>query len=296
MKSSKNTDSRRVCAVTGANGYVGSRIASHLRREGWRVCEMRHDRIAREPDHPDWISFSLEEGAKPRDLQGIELLVHCAYDFRATRWPDITRVNVDGSGRLFEAAGEAGVARIVYISTMSAFEGCESRYGRAKLAIEEMAARHGAVCLRPGLVYGDQPGGTLGALERVVALSPIVPLVDDGRYLQYLVHEDDLCRLVSVFSNRVEVSSLGPILAAAERPHTLREILEALAIRRGRRVWFVPVPRGLLLALLRTAESVGLRVGFRSDSLISLLNQDLRPDFSPTREMNISFREFDLRK
>jgi nucleoside-diphosphate-sugar epimerase len=258
---------------------------------------MRHDQVARDPDHPDRIPFSLEKGMSSSDLQGMNALIHCAYDFRATRWRDIARVNVDGSARLFEAAQAAGVSRIVCLSTMSAFEGCRSLYGKAKLAIEKTALRFGAVRVRPGLIYGDRPGGTVGALERVVSMSPIVPLVDDGRYLLYLAHEEDLCRLAHELCDRAELSdrmrSMGPITAAAEGPHSLREILETLARRRGKRVAFVPVPRCWILGPLRAVESVGLRAGVRSDSLISLVNQDPSPDFGPTREMHTSFRSFD---
>jgi nucleoside-diphosphate-sugar epimerase len=297
MSASVESHGKRSCAVTGAGGYVGSRIVSHFRNEGWRVREMRHDQVARDPDHPDRIPFSLEKGVNSSDLQGMDALIHCAYDFCATRWCDIARINVDGSTRLFEAAQASGISRIVYLSTMSAFEGCRSLYGKAKLDIEETARRFGAVRVRPGLIYGDRPGGTVGALEKIVSISPVVPLVDDGRYLLYLAHEEDLCRLAHELCDRAELGDtlkdMRPITAAAEGPHSLREILERLARRRGRRVSFVPVPRRWILGLLRAAESVGLRAGFRSDSLISLVNQDPSPDFGLTRKMHTSFRPFD---
>lgn len=286
----------RSCAVTGAGGYVGSRIVRHFRANGWRVRELRHDRQARDVDRTDLLPFFLEREPDERDLRDIDALVHCAYDFRPTRWDDIVRVNVDGSIRLLEAARQAGVSRVVFLSTISAFDGCVSRYGRAKLAIEEQARRLGIACVRPGLVYGDQPGGTLGALERVVSTSPIVPLVGDGSYLQYLAHEDDLCSLVGELCERSEAAGPTPIVAASDRPHSLREILHTLARRRGRRVFFVPVPRGLVFAALRIAEGLGLPVGFRSDSLTSLTNQDPEPDFRPTHEMSTTFRRFDVER
>jgi nucleoside-diphosphate-sugar epimerase len=286
------SDEGRVCAVTGANGYVGSRIVSHLRRRDWRVFEMRHDVTTLDLDHSDRIPYSLEKGPAPRDLRGIDALIHCAYDFRPTRWREIVGINVDGSKRLLEVAREAGVSTIILISTLSAFDGCRSFYGKAKLAIEEIAVRFGAARVRPGLVWGDQPGGTLGALERVVSITPIVPLVGDGHYLQYLSHEEDLCRAVRKLCSDPQAGGLGPIIAASERPLTLRKILETLAERRAKKVSFIRIPQSWILAALRGVEMVGLRAPFRSDSLISLMNQNPHPDFGPTREIEATFREF----
>jgi nucleoside-diphosphate-sugar epimerase len=286
------SDDKRTCVVTGANGYVGSRIVGHLRRKDWRVFEMRHDVTTVDPDHGERIPFSLEKGSAPRDFRGIDTLIHCAYDFRPTGWREIVAVNVDGSRRLLETAREAGVRTIVLISTLSAFDGCRSLYGKAKLAIEEIAARFGATRVRPGLVWGDQPGGTFGALESVVSVTPIVPLVGSGRYRQYLSHEEDLCRAIRILCSHPRAGSLEPITAAAERPLTLREILETLAERRAKKVSFIPVPESWILAALRGVEMAGLRMAFRSDGLISLMNQNPCPDFGPTREIQATFREF----
>jgi nucleoside-diphosphate-sugar epimerase len=286
------SDEARACAVTGANGYVGSRIADYLRHEGWRVVELRHDVTTRDPDRPDRIPFSLETGPTPEDLHGLDALVHCAYDFRPTRWPTIVNVNVDGSERVLRAAGEAGVPATVLISTLSAFDGCRSLYGRAKLAIEEIGAGFGAARVRPGLVWGNEPGGTLGALGRVVGATPVVPLVGDGHYLQYLAHEDDLGRLVEALFRHPGAGRLPPVTAAAEKPLTLRRILEALAERRAKKVSFLRVPEAWTLAALRGLEMARIRTGFRSDSLISLMNQNPHPDFGPTRELEATFREF----
>jgi len=93
------------------------------------------------------------------------------------------------------------VDKIIFLSSISAFEGCRSLYGKAKLEIEKVAADLGATIIRPGLVYGsERPGGMYGSLQRVVARFPIMPLIGSGKHLQYLVHEDDLCELLLGFA------------------------------------------------------------------------------------------------
>lgn len=285
----------RTCAVTGANGYVGSAVVNRFRSDGWHVREMRHASGSPDGAGRGWVPFSLEGKAREEDLHGVDTLIHCAYDFTPTRWSEIERINVDGSSRLFEAARKAGISRIIHLSTMSAFQGCSSLYGKAKLAIEEATTTAGGLCVRPGLVYGDEPGGTMGALERLVSMTPVIPLVGKGQYVQYLAHQDDLCDAILELSSLSATLPQAPILAASEMPRTLREILEALAARRSRNVSFIPIPKSLVLATLKSAEAVGLRLGFRSDSLISLVNQDPNPDFGPTRQIETSFRTFELK-
>ena len=57
-------------------------------------------------------------------------MVHAAWDFRPTRPEEIRRVNGEGSIRLFDAFEAAGGGTGVFISTIAAFDGCKSHYGK----------------------------------------------------------------------------------------------------------------------------------------------------------------------
>src|SRR5512137_1467583 len=110
----------KTCAVTGATGYVGGRLKAALQQSGWRVMEWSRQAAGGKAT----VNFRLGQEVDPQRLAGTEALVHCAYDFSARRWKDIERVNVAGTENLFRAARTAGVERIVFISSLSAFEGC----------------------------------------------------------------------------------------------------------------------------------------------------------------------------
>jgi nucleoside-diphosphate-sugar epimerase len=274
------------CGITGASGYVGSCIASYLRSKGIEVVEL--GRSGSGPTH-----FSLEEPVDAKGLEGLDFLVHCAYDFKSKRWDDIKRVNVDGSTRLLQAAGKAGV-KAVFISTMSAFNGCTSNYGRAKLEIEQEAKRTGAFVIRPGLVYGRSARSVVGKMRAFIARFPVIPDMDTGGRKLYMCHCEDLANLVYLICVGKAVSGPTPIIAANETGFSFREMIEILAKAAGKKVMFLPLPGGLLSLGLRTAEKIGLNQGIRSDSLVSLMNLDPNPDFAFVRKTGASFRGFSV--
>ena len=278
----------KICAITGAGGWLGSRTAATIQRAGWQVR-----RLERTPRDAEDRRFALGAEVPPETLAGCDALVHCAYDFRPVKWSDIETVNVRGTERLLTAARVAGVRRITVVSTMSAFTGCVSLYGRAKLAIEAAGRDAGALLLRPGLIYGDDSGGMFGRLVAQVRGGRFQPVFGGGRQMLNLIHEQDLCDFIQRHAAGEVETPAQPLTAAHEKSWAFRAILEALAGALGRRIAFVTVPwRGVWLAL-KCAELCGLRLGFRSDSLVSLMNQNPRPDFSANEGCGLRCRAFD---
>jgi nucleoside-diphosphate-sugar epimerase len=281
-----------IVAITGARGWVGGCLARHFREHGWKVRELVRKPAGIRSEASEEAAFVLGEEVQAGALEGVEALVHCAYDFAPRTWEEIERVNVRGTARLLEAARTARVQRLVLISTMSAFEGARSLYGRAKLAMEQLASAEGALIVRPGLVYGERAGGMYGSLVAQVTKSAVIPLIGGGDQVLYLVHERDLSELVRRFCSG-EISAPGqPVTAAHEQPWTFRQILEEIAAQAGRKPRFVPVPWRAVWAVLKLAELCGLKLSFRSDSLVSLVNQNATPDFRIGREMGFRPRAF----
>jgi len=219
--------------------------------------------------------------------------VHCAYDFSLMKWKDIERVNVGGTRQLLQAATEAKVERIVLISSLSAFSGCRALYGRAKLEMEALTTSAGGHIIRPGLVYGDSPGGVFGKLVRQVRASKLVPVITGGKQTQYLLHTEDLGAVVKACLEGAGGTG-KPISAAHEQPWEVRDILRQIALALGRKVHFLPVPWQLLWLGLRGFESIGLPPNFRSDSLISMVYQDPGPAFNASQEVGVRCRPFAL--
>jgi nucleoside-diphosphate-sugar epimerase len=274
-----------VCAISGASGYVGSRIAQRLAQSGRVVALTR--KPASEADIP-WSLTSADDITPLLCQQQVSVLIHAAWDFTAVTAQDIQQVNVEGSIRLLRMAKAAGVGRIVFISTISAFTGARSLYGRAKLQVESVAAELGGIILRPGLVFGDSPGGVFGSIRRQVQHQKFIPLVGNGKAPQYLVPEQTLADVVAdAATGRFDQAAGQPITVAHSHPWPFRDLVRRLALAQGRRVTLIPLPWPLLYAGLRAGEILGRKMPFRSDSVISFVHQDPAPDFSRIEALGI---------
>ena len=280
----------RRCAITGTTGYLGSRLRDHMVASGWRVIGLNRRAASRPPDGLV-ASFRLGGDAPREALRNLDVLIHAAYDFEPRTGAEIRRVNVEGSIRLLREAAAAGVRRLVFISTLSAFPGCRSLYGQAKLRVEEECLALKGVVVRPGLIFGRQSGGMIGNLQRTVTRARFVPIIGRGRQRLFLSHEDDLCRLIRLLAED-DRDYPQPIAAASPDPMTFREVLLRLASTSGRSVICVPVPWSLMWLGLRLLEMLGLKPAFRSDSVVSLQNPSPAPDFSMLTRTGVTFRPF----
>jgi hypothetical protein len=74
-----------------------------------------------------------------------------------------------------------------------------------------------------------------------------------------------------------------PITVAQPEPVPFRDILLHIAMEEGRSVTLIPIPWPILYVALWSAECLGLRLKFRSDSILSFVYQDTAPDFSQMR-------------
>ncbi len=252
-------------AITGASGYLGSRLSARFDSLGWDVVKLiRSPR----PGHPDERRYVIDAPPAQGLLDSVDVLIHTAYDFSLTSRADIWRVNVAGTQRLLDAAVTAGVGRIIVLSTMSAYTGTTQLYGSAKLAIESATLAAGGCVVRAGIVYGAGAGGMVGGLRRMTRL-PVVPLIVGASSL-YPVHEDDLVSAVVALATHDSMPK-GPIGVAQPEPVPFRTLMEGLARAEGRRCRFVPVPWRLVYGTLRAGEALHVQLPFRADSLLGLV-------------------------
>ncbi len=111
--------------ITGATGFVGAAVARAALRRGWQArCLVRSTsnrrNLAGLPVESVVGDLTDAASLEPA-LAGCEALFHVAADYRlGVRDPrELYRANVDGTRNILDAARRAGVARIVYTSSVA---------------------------------------------------------------------------------------------------------------------------------------------------------------------------------
>ncbi len=254
-----------VAAITGASGYLGSVLVTAFGTAGYAVRRLVRSPAQGSGDH----FFDLSSPDSCAALDGVDLLVHCAYDMTLTRRADIWRSNVFGAVALFDQAVSSGVRRTIALSSMSAYPGTRQLYGRAKLATEVAALARGVCVVRPGLVYGTGWGGMAGTLRRLAAL-PVLP--DFGpRARQFTVSEQDLAAALLALARAEQVPAF-PVGVAHPDPVAFTALLTSFAASLGKpRPRFVSTPPMAVYGALRAAELLPVKLPVRADSLLGLV-------------------------
>jgi nucleoside-diphosphate-sugar epimerase len=218
------------------------------------------------------------------------VLIHGAWDLTLVSAGDVWGVNVSGSQRLLRDAADAGVRRVIFISSMSAYKETRQLYGQAKLACERTACNLGGVSTRLGLVYGPGWGGMAGALRKLTNL-PVTPLIGAHSH-QFTVHEADMAAaMVRIAESDMPLPE--PVGLANPEPVPFRRLMKEIAASQGRTLRAVPVPWQLVSGVLKAAEALHVPLPFRSDSILGLVHPTAEvPGVEWVKELGIEFRSF----
>lgn len=274
--------------VTGATGYLGSSLVAALRAKSLDVVEYRRTALD-DVSTRSVRQLDLSQPVEGRAFDGVSCLIHAAWDLVETDPRRAWELNVAGSKRVLESAINAGVKRVIFVSSMSAYFGTKQDYGLMKLAVERSVLEANQLVVRPGLVYGAQSGGMAQTLSKLSRL-PLIPVFRGAQ--QFTLHIDDFLAAMStlVVAKAVPSTVIG---LANESPTSFKEIMLTLAVETNNSAGTVVVPWSVVLAILRVAEKLNVRLPVRSDSLLGLV----RPaPFVPGRdvaiEIGLSFRPF----
>lgn len=278
--------------ITGAGGYLGHSLATMLHDTGTKVIEYRRDE-ATPTDGSEFRRFELGGEYTKGTFAGVTCLVHAAWDLKETDRRRNWQTNVEGSKRLIAAALADGVARVIFVSSMSAYFGTRQEYGLAKLSVERAALEAGQIVVRPGLVYGSvsgaEPGGMSLTLSRLARL-PAIPVFRNARL--FTAHVEDIIAAMRTLAHAREVPS-AVIGLAQDTPTSFSDIMRAIADEVGSTSRMISVPWQPLLLSLRIAETCGLRLPVRSDSLLGLIRSaESVPGIEVAHELGLTFRGF----
>jgi dihydroflavonol-4-reductase len=271
--------------VTGATGFVGAAVARALLTAGWQVRALARSQSNRAnlENLPLEVAVGDLTIAASLDaaVAGCDALFHVAADYRLGA-PDpsqLYQTNVEGTRNLLIAAQRAGVARIVYTSsvatmgiptdgspgneqTPATLEAMIGHYKRSKFLAEQAvleAARGGApiVIVNPSTPVGpgDVKPTPTGRLVLDAAAGRMPAYVDTGLNI---VHVDDVAAGHLAALNR---GRIGERYILGGDDMTLEQILVHIAHTVGRKPPSVRLPYAAILPFAYAAEAVAKITG-----------------------------------
>lgn len=269
-------------AITGIGGFIGMRMADRARKKGWVVSGVDLDPAgverARSLGADAYVGDVTEAATLTRAFADADVVFHTAAivaeDGPAALYD---RVNNEGTRTVCNAAKEAGVSRLIHLSSIMVYgfdyppEVTEdgpyyqgsNPYNATKLSSERIALSFntpdtgfGVIVIRPGDVYGlgSVPWVTR-PLQMTIKRQMVLPAM--GRGVINHVHVDNLIDGVLL---AFEADACGEAFVITDDAATpCKEYFGYLARMVDRRIPVLPTP--VLKVMLTTSEAILPKMG-----------------------------------
>ena len=261
-------------AISGGAGFLGLHLARRLVADGHavRTLDLAPLDDTELEGRVEELRGDVRLTADARTLvAGADVLVHAAaalpiQESRAA----IRSVNVEGAAVMFGAAAEAGVRRVVLVSSTAVYGVPERHpiheddplvgvgaYGESKIEAEGLCAAFGrrgleTVIVRPKTFVGPERLGVFEILFDWVREGRRIPILGDGANRYQLLAVEDL---VDAIVRSLDAPVVGQALnVGAAQFGTVRDDLEALIAHAGSGARLFPVPPRPAEIALRALE------------------------------------------
>lgn len=272
------TSSPKQLLVTGASGFLGSRVVDLALHAEWQVRAFDRSPRTQIEGVETFVGDIGDSALLRKAIEGVTAIVHAAglvhvFGPSAKDSESFNAVNEVGTGNVVEAALGSGIPHIVLVSSVSVYGShhgaqCDetapchpqSPYAMSKWrgelrATERIAKGRGALTiLRFATIYGEGDRGNVAKL---------IGVLDSGRFIwpgsglnrKSLIYKDDAARAcLRALECSVSGTQIFNVLA---QPVTMREIVSAICQALGR-----PVPRlGIPQVLLEAASAISRGLG-----------------------------------
>ncbi len=269
--------------VTGGTGFIGGEVVRQLREHGDDVvC------LARNPDKAtrlsaqgcQIVSGDLSETEAIRNgMEGCDAVVHAAAMYEvgipAKQHPAMWEANVAGTERVMNAALDAKVPKIVYVSTCGVFGNTHGKvvdetyehpgkeftsyYEETKLEAHRIVKRMiadqslPAIIVQPGGVYGPEDTSQVADLLQEFFAGKLV-LMPFPEFGICLTHVEDIAGGILL---AIDKGRIGETYVLSGPATTMREAIETVATATGRKA----PKRAMPVALMKAMTPIGPLVG-----------------------------------
>jgi dTDP-4-dehydrorhamnose reductase len=254
--------------IAGGSGLLGAALYENLSNRGFNV-----KRINRFADDDIFFNYDVSGAPVPKLTAKYDVVVNCAYDYQDRSLSE-SNVNLIMARNLLLMAKSNHIPIFINISSMSAYDGCKSDYGRVKLKIEDIVSQANGHSFRLGLFDSDE---LIGLIKTAYNLSRLVPLFSIGvghHYLpQYITNLNKFSLLLIRFIEDTKMYPECIYSTVNSLPLDFNDILRAVT---GKPT--IKIPLFLLKSMIFLYEMAHLpKIRFNLDSLNGLVYANDKP-------------------
>ena len=265
--------------VTGATGFLGGRLLRRLRDRGDEVVALVRDPSRAARLDADLVKGDLSDRARlAGQIRGADAVFHLAAVYKVgipqSERAAMFEANVGGTARVLDAAVDAGVLRIVYVSTVNVFGNTHGRvvdetyerpgrdyvstYDETKhlalvVAKERIARGAPIVIVQPGAIYGPGDHSELGEQLELARTGKLKLLALAGVGVN-AVHVDDVVSGILLAYDR---GRIGESYVLGGEITTLRQMLQIVSEQSGHRLPRFELPAALVKLAIPFGPLVG---------------------------------------
>jgi dihydroflavonol-4-reductase len=273
--------------VTGATGFIGGHVARKLRDRGDEVTA-----LVRSPDRATELrelgcevvegDLSSEEAIR-RGVNAAESVFHVGAVYKvgipSSEHAAMFDANVAGTGRVLDAAVEAGARRIVYVSTVNTFGNTrgkvvdesyrrpdrdwlsyydETKFLAHEIAEDRIASGAPIVIVMPGGVYGPDDHSEIGNMIEQAATGKLrAKMFPEAGFM--LAHVEDVAEGILLAHDKGEI---GESYVLAGDRATMGELVNRVCSIVGRKPPRLTLPATMMKASAPLGGVLGPALGF----------------------------------
>jgi len=300
------TDDVKTVLVTGANGFIGSRVCRLLAASGYAVriiCRETSDlSLLEDVPYSKFIADITDQDTLAPAVSGTDYIIHLAGLIKAKNEAAFFHVNQYGTSCLLNAVknNNLDLKKFVLVSSVAASGPASrdprkeddppapiTRYGRSKLAGEEAAhSFHNLIpitIIRPPAVYGPGDRAILTLFD--IVNKRLRPYMGGGHNRVQMVYVDDLARGI-VTAMKSDRSTGETYFIADKQSYSTREMMDIIGRLLGRKGIGIVIPVWVMKIIAWISESFSKLAGkpaLFSREKVRELTADWKLDVSKAR-------------
>ena len=261
--------------VTVGSGFLGINLIRYLLRTSQytiRSLDIEPFKYPEAGQIEAVLGDVRSESEMKKALEGVDTVIHAAMALPLYPKKDILTIGIDGTRIVLRTAQEAGIRRVVHISTTAVYGIPDHHplletdklsgvgpYGVAKVAAEKVCEefRQKGMCvsiLRPKSFIGPERLGIFVLLYDWATTGHNFPMIGDGKNRYQLLDVEDFCEAIHVTMTKPESVVNDTFNIGAKDFATMGQEYQAVLDRAGHHKRVIGFPAPLLIWPLRLLD------------------------------------------